>query len=123
MTNLDRPDDPLHPPSPRKATRGKAAFSVGQVVHHKLFGYRGVVIDADAFFQGGEAWYEKVAQSRPPKDRPWYHVLVDGGKHQTYVAERNLEPDTEGGAIDHPAIGDHFATFHDGVYVPRSTLN
>ena len=40
----------------------------------------GVVVDVDATFQGSEAWYEQVARSRPPKDQPWYRVLVDGGE-------------------------------------------
>jgi heat shock protein HspQ len=31
-----------------------------------------------------------VARSRPPKEKPWYHVKKADG-NQTYVAERNLE--------------------------------
>ena len=93
-----------------------ATFFVGQVVHHHRFDYRGVVYDVDATFQGTDEWYDAVARSRPPKDQPWYHVLVDQGGHTTYVAERHLEPDTDGGPIDHPAIGELFGTFHDGRY-------
>ena len=47
-----------------------AKFFVGQLVHHKRFDYRGVVFDVDATFQGTDKWYEEVARSRPPKDRP-----------------------------------------------------
>ncbi len=61
-------------------------FFVGQVVHHTLFDYRGVVFDLDPVFAGTEEWYEQVARSRPPKDEPWYHVLVGGASHITYVA-------------------------------------
>ena len=71
----------------------QARFHVGQVVHHLRFDYRGVVVDADATFQGSDQWYEQVARSRPPRDAPWYHVLVDGQQHSTYVAERHLEAD------------------------------
>jgi len=110
-------------PLPLQPTEAEAEFSVGQVVHHRLFGYRGVIIDADAFFQGSESWYGTIAKSKPPKDRPWYHVLVDGGQHQTYVAERNLEEDTEGGAIQHPNVAEYFQAFTNGSYIPRAALN
>jgi heat shock protein HspQ len=39
-------------------------FMIGQVVHHKLFNYRGVVVDIDARFSLSEEWYEQVARSR-----------------------------------------------------------
>ena len=45
----------------------KAKFLTGQIVHHKLFDYTGVVFDIDPFFQGSNEWYEQVAQSRPSK--------------------------------------------------------
>jgi len=34
----------------------------------------------------------------------------------TYVAERHLEQDSSGEAIDHPAIEMYFDGFEDGVY-------
>ena len=52
----------------------KAKFQIGQIVHHKLFDYTGVIFDIDPFFQSSDEWYEQVAQSRPPKNKPWYHV-------------------------------------------------
>ena len=94
----------------------EAKFHVGQLIHHKLFDYRGVVVDVDATFQGSEEWYEKVARSRPPKDRPWYHVLVDDADHSTYVSERNLEPDSSGAPIRHPAVDRFFGALENGIY-------
>lgn len=91
-------------------------FFVGQIVHHNRFNYRGVVVDVDAEFQGSEAWYEQVARSRPPKDQPWYRVLVDGGEHETYVAERHLEQDPDAKPISHPLIDSQFLGYQDGVY-------
>ena len=44
-------------------------------------------------------------------------MLVDGAGHMTYVAERNLEPDLTGEPIHHPAIGEFFDAFRDGLYV------
>lgn len=94
-----------------------AHFSVGQIVHHVRFGYRGVVFDVDASFGLDEAWYEQVARSRPPKDEPWYHVLVDGADHTTYVAERHLEPDPDPLPITHPLLDRYFLGFHEGRYL------
>ncbi len=95
----------------------QARFGVGQLVHHKRFDYRGVVVDVDATFEGTEEWYETMALSRPPRDRPWYHVLVHEAAHMTYVAERNLESDTSGRPIRHPALGRFFDEMRDGAYV------
>lgn len=66
-------------------------FQIGQLIRHKLFHYHGVVIGVDPCFRSSEEWYQNVAKSRPPKEKPWYHVLVSDGNQRTYVAERNLE--------------------------------
>jgi len=95
----------------------RARFSVGQLVHHRLFDYRRVIFDIDPSFQGPEEWYETVARSRPPKDKPWYHVLVHNALHTTYVAERNLEPDTSRDPITHPMLGNFFSRFENGWYI------
>jgi len=92
-------------------------FSPGQLVRHERFGYRGVIVDVDPVFGLSEAWYEEVARSRPPKDRPWYHVLVDDGDSTTYVAERHLAPDGDGAPIEHPLLGEFFTHFEGGRYV------
>jgi heat shock protein HspQ len=91
-------------------------FAVGQLIHHKLFDYRGVIVDVDGNFQGSDDWYEEVARSRPPKHRPWYRVLVHERGVETYVAERNLEPDTELTPVDHPYVEAFFDSFEGGRY-------
>ena len=101
----------------------EARFRVGQVIHHKLFDYRGVIVDVDATFQGSEAWYDAMARSKPPKDRPWYHVLVHEAVHTTYVAERNLKRDIVGDPIDHPGVAHFFCELRDGFYIPISSNN
>jgi len=104
-------------------TDREAKFSVGHVVHHRLFGYRGVVFDVDARFEGSEEWYEQVARSRPPRDQPWYHVLPHGQSHTTYVAERNLEPDERLEPIEHPLLSHFFDDFRDGRYIAAERAN
>ena len=100
-------------------TEDTCKFAIGQLVHHRLFDYRGAIIDVDATFQGTEEWYEQVAKSRPPRDQPWYHVLVHNAEHMTYVAERNLEQDSRPDPITHPLVKDVFSHFEDGRYVRR----
>lgn len=73
----------------------KAKFSVGELVYHRLFDYRGVIVDVDAKFMLSDEWYDQVARTRPPKDQPWYRVLVHSANNETYVAERNLTTDIE----------------------------
>ncbi len=100
-----------------------ARFAVGELVHHKLFDYRGVVADVDSEFMLSDDWYEKVARSRPPKDKPWYHVLVHDAMHNTYVAERNLEIDTSEKPIQHPLVKSQFNEFKDGRYITSQKTN
>lgn len=94
----------------------RAKFSIGELVHHRLFDYRGVIVDVDQKFQGTEEWYEAVAKSRPPKDKPWYHVLVHESNHSTYVAERNIESDDTLEPINHPMVEHFFSGFDHGRY-------
>ncbi len=101
----------------RKPLISEAQFAVGQLIHHRLFDYRGVILSIDPGFQGTEEWYHKVAKSQPPRDRPWYHVAVHDQTHQTYVAEQNLELDTIGLPITHPIINHVFDEFKQGRYV------
>jgi heat shock protein HspQ len=101
----------------------RARFSVGQLVHHRRFGYRGVILDVDASFSLSEDWYEHMARSRPPRDRPWYQVLVHDADHTTYVAERNLEPDESGAPIRHPLLEEYFTGFEDGRYSRGQPVN
>lgn len=100
-----------------------AKFAIGDLVHHQRFDYRGVIADVDATFQSTEEWYDTVARSRPPKDKPWYHVLVDGAVHSTYVAEQNLEADTSTDPINHPMLAQIFSHFEGGQYFRRGWAN
>jgi len=101
----------------------QAQFQIGQIVRHSKFGYRGVIYDMDSTFSLSEQWYEQVASSRPPKDQPWYRVLVDGGTRETYVAERHLEQDDSGAPIEHPELERHFDEFRGDHYARTRMLH
>ena len=100
-----------------------ARFAIGQCIQHRLFDYRGVIVDVDPVFQGTQEWYEQVARTRPPKDEPWYRVLVHEAGHETYVAERNLIPDQAPAPVSHPLIDEFFTGFRDGVYTTGRRKN
>ena len=98
-------------------TASGSRFSIGDIIHHKLFNYRGVVVGVNLQFEGTDEWYESVARSRPPKDHPWYHVLPHEAAHQTYVADCNLESDHSCQPIEHPLVEVYFTHFIAGRYV------
>ena len=65
---------------------------------------------------------QKIGMNRwlrvsPPRDKPWYHVLVDQSPTITYVAERNLEEDSSNQPILHPLVDDYFSRFEEGKYL------
>lgn len=88
-------------------------FAVGQVVRHRRYGYRGVIVDFDHFCEADQAWYQKN-QTQPDRDQPWYHVLVHGSLHATYAAQENLVEDPEPEPVSHPLVPLFFESF-DGT--------
>ena len=99
----------------------KTRFRIGDLIHHKRYGYRGVIFDFDPKCEADEDWYHGN-QSQPPRDQPWYHVLVHGRTHTTYVAESNLEADSAGEPINHPLLDRIFQGF-DGSRYFQQNLN
>jgi len=103
--------------------KSQAKFQVGQIICHKLFDYTGVIFDVDPTYQGTEEWYREVALSQPPKDEPWYHVLVNNAVHSTYVAEQNLAASEKPKPIIHPEAERIFKGFDGECYHLRQPTN
>lgn len=95
--------------------RPRPLFRIGQLVHHRRYGYRGVVVHRDPFCKAPDSWYQSN-QTHPDREQPWYHVLVDGGGRVTYAAESSLEPDDAGQPVDNPLVDVFFKPFADGSY-------
>ena len=93
-------------------------FSPGDLVAHQRYGYRGVVAGCDAECRASEEWYWGNA-SQPDRGQPWYHVLVHGGRHTTYVAQENLGPYDGGEQVVHPLTRKLFASFSQARYQVR----
>lgn len=95
-------------------------FQTGQLIVHRRYRYRGVIVSRDPHCQASDAWYFRN-RTQPDRNQPWYHVLVHEGQ-ETYVAEENLMPDLSGEPIAHPFVSQYFPTFHQGQYY-RESLN
>ena len=94
----------------------KPYYKIEQLIHHKLFDCRGVILKVDDYFKLTDRWYDSVAKSKAPKDKPWYSILVHNQTHTTYVPERNLNSDDSNIEIIHPMIPIYFTTLTNGVY-------
>lgn len=91
-------------------------FSPGQLVCHRRYGYRGVVVDFDPTCQADKNWYQKN-RTQPDRDQPWYHVLVHNSDTITYAAQTSLQEDESTEEIHHPYISVFFSDFKDGRYI------
>ena len=88
-----------------------AKFSVGDVVKHKHFDFRGVIYDVDFEFSNSQEWYESIPKDvRPRKNQPFYHLLAENNEinYEAYVSEQNLEKDVSEEPIKHPLIEEIF---------------
>ncbi len=95
----------------------QAKFSIGQVLQHRVYPFRGVVFDIDPVFNNTEEWWRAIpTEIRPSKDQPFYHLLAENEETEyvAYVSEQNLVPDTSGAPLRHPKINDFFEKRKDG---------
>ena len=89
-----------------------AKFSIGSVVKHKHFDFRGVIYDVDFKFNNSEEWYRSIPKDvRPRKDQPFYHLLAENNEvtYEAYVSEQNLILDNSKEPIKHPLINEIFS--------------
>jgi hemimethylated DNA binding protein len=100
-------------------TRRQPAFRPGQLVRHRRYGYRGVIVDYDLECKADDGWYQHN-HTQPTRDQPWYHVLVDGAEHTTYAAQTSLESDDQSSEIRHPLLTVFFSDFVSGRYIRNS---
>ncbi|MBM82398.1 MAG: DNA-binding protein [Planctomycetaceae bacterium] len=91
-------------------------FEPGELVQHRRYGYRGVVVEVDDYCQASDEWYEKN-NTQPARDQPWHHVLVDGSTSITYAASTSLVADDSKEMIRHPLVPHFFEDFDGEKYV------
>jgi len=113
----DRPD-PDDIPTP-------AAFTIGDVVKHRLFPFRGVIFDVDPVFNNTEEWWAAIPEeARPRKNQPFYHLLAENEEaaYVAYVSQQNLVRDANGEPVQHPAVTQMFSAYTDGRYQLRPEI-
>ena len=97
----------------------QAKYSVGQVVRHRVYPFRGVVFDIDPVFDNTEEWWQSIPEDiRPHKQQPFYHLLAENAETEyiAYVSEQNLLPDETGQPLRHPQLAELFTEDEHGVY-------
>ena len=111
----NRGDDPVTA-SGKGEVETAPRFEVGQLVKHRRYGYRGVIVARDLTCGAEADWY-LANQTQPSRDQPWYHVLVHDSEQVTYAAQTSLQGDDSGQQVVHPMIDRFFSAFSDGQYI------
>lgn len=96
-----------------------AKFSIGDVVRHRVYPFRGVIFDVDPEFDNSDEWYEAIPESvRPHKNQPFYHLYAENDEsvYEAYVSEQNLLPDEDDTPLRHPRIAVDFKRQPSGQY-------
>lgn len=107
------------------AVAGDAMFTIGDVVRHRIFPFRGVIFDVDPEFNNTEEWWQAIPEPiRPRKDQPFYHLLAenDEASYIAYVSQQNLVLEQDGEPVQHPAVRQMFSGFEDGRYRLRPEI-
>jgi heat shock protein HspQ len=102
-----------------------AKFTIGQVVRHRLYPFRGVIFDIDPVFANTEQWYQSIpAERRPRRDQPFYHLFAENAETEyvAYVSEQNLLPDNSGEPVRHPQVAEVFEKDDTGGYRRRHSM-
>jgi len=97
----------------------QAKYTLGQVVRHRFYPFRGVIFDIDPEFDNSEEWWLSIPEDvRPSKDQPFYHLLAENAETEyiAYVSEQNLLPDQTGQPLRHPQLPELFAEDENGDY-------
>lgn len=100
----------------------QAKFTIGQVVKHRIYPFRGVIFDVDPEFANTEEWWLSIPEDmRPRKDQPFYHLFAENEENEyiAYVSEQNLLPDESGRPLRHPQIAEMFEPGMDGQFAVR----
>ena len=98
----------------------QAKFAIGAIVRHRVYPFRGVVVDVDPEFDNTDEWYEAIpAEVRPDKNQPFYHLLAENSDsyYTAYVSQQHLISDAENGPVSHPDIDEMFDGLDNGHYL------
>ncbi|CAD5116031.1 DgyrCDS4963 [Dimorphilus gyrociliatus] len=110
--------------SPRPA---HVKYRIGQVMKHKKWGYRGIIVGWDVRARAPEEWLRQMHPPDKPhwRDYPNYSIIVDTRDRPdgqtTYVAEENIEI-VSNTKVMHPQTDKHFESWDGAQYIARPWL-
>ncbi|KAF8782918.1 uncharacterized protein LOC129963403 isoform X1 [Argiope bruennichi] len=114
-------------PEPRNSRPPNVMFRVGQVVMHKKWKYRGVIVGWDEVAKAPPEWLDEMhgKNNKEWRNMPNYSILVDTrdrlSPQLTYVPQVNIDL-VKNTKIMHPLLDDHFESFDGAQYIPRPWL-
>ncbi len=100
-------------------------FNIGDIVKHRIYPFRGVIVDVDPEFSNTEEWYESIpAEIRPSRNQPYYHLMAENTEtfYTAYVSQQNLVDDGDNGPLDHPDLDEIFSGMEKGKYHLRNEV-
>ena len=112
--------------SPKKIKVSKhPLFNIGDIVKHRIYPFRGVIVDVDPEFSNTEEWYQSIpAEIRPSREQPYYHLMAENTEtfYTAYVSQQNLVGDGENGPLEHPDLEEIFSGMDHGKYHLRNEV-
>ncbi len=67
--------------SDKKKVSKNPMFNIGDIVKHRIYPFRGVIVDVDPEFSNTEEWYQSIpADLRPSKKQPFYHLMAENSE-------------------------------------------
>ena len=123
----DQKDDPIT--KIKKSNKIKVhkhpLFNIGDIVKHRIYPFRGVIVDVDPEFSNTEEWYQSIpAEIRPSRNQPYYHLMAENTEtfYTAYVSQQNLVDDGENGPLEHPDLDEIFSGMEKGKYHLRNEV-
>ena len=123
----DQMDGPTH--KIKKSNKIKVhkdpLFNIGDIVKHRIYPFRGVIVDVDPEFSNTEEWYQSIpAEIRPSRNQPYYHLMAENTEtfYTAYVSQQNLVDDGENGPLEHPDLDEIFSGMEKGKYHLRNEV-
>ena len=100
-------------------------FNIGDIVKHRIYPFRRVIVDVDPEFSNTEEWYQSIpAEIRPSREQPYYHLMAENTEtfYTAYVSQQNLVGDGENGPLEHPDLEEIFSGMDHGKYHLRNEV-
>ena len=100
-------------------------INIGDIVKHRIYPFRGVIVDVDPEFSNTEEWYQSIpAEIRPSRNQPYYHLMAENTEtfYTAYVSQQNLVDDGDNGPLEHPDLDEIFSGMKKGKYHLRNEV-